>query len=44
MGAFVEMDTATCAQNLDKIVCISRITNILEKGINPVILLSAMSK
>ena len=38
------MDTATRVQTLDKAVCISHGTYILEKGINPTILLPALCK
>ena len=39
-----EMETATRVQILDKTDCISRSTNTLGKGINPIILTPAMGK
>ena len=38
------MDTPTRIQILDKAVCILHSANILEEGINPTILTSAMGK
>ena len=38
------MDTATRVQILDEYDCISRSTNTLEKGMNPIILPPAMGK
>ena len=38
------MDMATQVQILDEIDCISHSTNTLGKGINPIILPSAMGK
>ena len=40
----LEMDTATRVQILDETDCISRCTNTLWKGVNPIILLPAMGK
>ena len=39
-----EMDTATRVQILDETDCISHSTNILGKGMNPIILPPAMGK
>ena len=39
-----EMDTATRVQILDETDCISHSTNTLGKGMNPIILLPAMSR
>ena len=41
---FQEMDSVTRVQNLDKAVCISHHANTFGKGMNPTIILPAMSK
>ena len=43
-GVMVIVDTATRVQILDETDCISRSTNTLAKGINPIILPPAMDK
>ena len=40
----LEMDTATCVQNLNKPVRILHNTNTLGKGMNPTILLPVISR